>query len=47
MFKIIEEFSAGAEEQMKSLEDRLDVLEKQNSVLMLRLQRLGGIQDEY
>ena len=37
VFKIIEEFSVGADEQMASLEERLESLEKENSELKLQL----------
>lgn len=40
VFKIIEEFSAGAEEQMASLEERLEATEKENQELQLRLRNL-------
>ena len=37
VFKIIEEFSAGAEEQMEALSERVESLEKENQGLRLRL----------
>ncbi|KAF2707077.1 hypothetical protein K504DRAFT_458533 [Pleomassaria siparia CBS 279.74] len=38
--KIIDEFSVGAEEQMKDLEDRIEELEKTNAVLLEEVRRL-------
>ena len=40
VFKIIEELSAGAEEQMEPLSDRIEDLEKQNSALKSQLEEL-------
>lgn len=37
VFKIIEELSAGAEEQMNTFEERIDSLEKKNQRLRMRL----------
>lgn len=37
VFKIIEELSSGAEEQMASIQERIESLEKQNQDLKLRL----------
>ena len=37
VFKIIEEFSAGAEEQMDQLNEHIEQLEKENSDLRRRL----------
>lgn len=40
VFKIIEELSVGAEEQMESVRERVEVLEDENRVLKIELQRL-------
>ena len=47
VFKIIEELSAGAEEQMEPLQERLEVLEKENGELLKEIEILrGGEQSE-
>lgn len=45
-FKIIEEFSVGAEEQMEGLEMRIEKLEAENSDLRHELMKQKGILDE-
>lgn len=45
-FKIIEEFSVGAEEQMDGLELRIEQLEQENSELKKELRRQKGTLDE-
>lgn len=40
VFKIIEELSAGAEEQMEPLQERLEDLEKQNVELKSQIEEL-------
>ena len=45
-FKIIEEFSVGAEEQMEGLELRIEQLESENQDLRREMRRLKGTLDE-
>lgn len=45
-FKIIEEFSVGAEEQMDGLELRIEQLESENLDLKRELKRQKGMLDE-
>lgn len=45
-FKIIEEFSVGAEEQMDGLQEKIEQLEKENADLKGELKRRRGIRDE-
>jgi hypothetical protein len=45
-FKIIEEFSVGAEEQMDGLELRIEQLESQNLELKREVKRQKGTLDE-
>ena len=43
VFKIIEEFSAGAEEQMDTLTERIESLQMENKELKKELDSLKGI----
>jgi len=45
-FKIIEEFSVGAEEQVSGLEMRIEELESQNQDLKVELRKQKGTSDE-
>lgn len=45
-FKIIEEFSVGAEEQMEGLEMRIEQLESENQDLKRELKKQKGTLDE-
>lgn len=45
-FKIIEEFSVGAEEQMEGLEMRIEQLETENGDLKKELKKQKGTLDE-
>nr|XP_023907936.1 voltage-gated hydrogen channel 1-like [Quercus suber] len=45
VFKIIEELSAGAEEQMEPLHEKIEDLEKQNEELRVRVQSLTEFQN--
>jgi hypothetical protein len=45
-FKIIEEFSVGAEEQMEGLNIRIEQLESENQDLKLELKKQKGTLDE-
>ena len=45
-FKIIEEFSVGAEEQISGLEMRLEELEGQNQDLKEQLKKSKGVDEE-
>ena len=45
-FKIVEEFSVGAEEQMDGLELRIEQLESENGDLKRELRRQKGTLDE-
>lgn len=45
-FKIIEEFSVGAEEQMDGLELRIEQLDKENEELKRELKKHKGMLDE-
>ena len=45
-FKIIEEFSVGAEEQMEGLNIRIEQLEYENQDLKIKLKKQKGTLDE-
>jgi hypothetical protein len=45
-FKIIEEFSVGAEEQMEGLNMRIEQLESENQDLKIQLKKQKGTLDE-
>ena len=40
VFKIIEELSVGAEEQMEGLQERVDDLEKENAAMLTEIKKL-------
>jgi uncharacterized protein (UPF0335 family) len=47
VFKIIEEFSSGADDQIEGLQERIEVLEKENRELQVSVKKTGNGSQSY
>jgi uncharacterized protein (UPF0335 family) len=47
VFKIIEEFSSGADDQIEGLQERIEVLEKENRELQGSVKKTGNGSQSY
>jgi hypothetical protein len=47
VFKIIEEFSSGADDQIEELQERIESLEKENRELQISVKKTGNGEQSY